>query len=398
MCWIHVLFAFKSGASPGSKTAQIIEALHGDDGLPDGLVVANDAEQNRCYTLVHQAKRLQSPCLVVTNQDAKDFPRIMCHDNPRQALQFDRILCDVPCSGDGTLRKNPMIWGKWKSSDGNGLHKLQKQILRRSFEQLKVGGRLVYSTCSFNPIENEAVVASILEEAEGAIRLIDVSNELPGLIRHPGVTSWKVSTRIGEIHTEFNETNEKFLKSMFPPACVATLGMEKCMRIYPFDQNTGGFFVAVLEKVAAFGSIDKSNDRYSNSETNAYDCTELIIETEPEKVEETITRAPKKAKTSNYQGHKEDPFIFLPSNDPFLLECANSVGLAESFPKHNFAIRSASVEGCNSIYLLSEKAKSVIGCVRLKIINAGIKVFKRNVGTNFSLCPFRLCSEGFCAF
>lgn len=56
--------------------------------------------------LVHQAKRLNTPCFIVINQDSTVLPKLKTLDG--KALKFDRILCDVPCSGDGTLRKNPV--------------------------------------------------------------------------------------------------------------------------------------------------------------------------------------------------------------------------------------------------------------------------------------------------
>jgi 16S rRNA C967 or C1407 C5-methylase (RsmB/RsmF family) len=98
------------------------------------MVIANDADYKRSYMLVHQTKRLQSPCLVVTNHEAQNFPTIFFTTKPKESekknqrfipkvLQFDRILCDVPCSGDGTLRKNKTIWGSWNVTSGNGLHK-----------------------------------------------------------------------------------------------------------------------------------------------------------------------------------------------------------------------------------------------------------------------------------
>lgn len=62
---------------------------------------------------------------------------------------------DVPCSGDGTLRKNPDVWIKWKITHALNLHGVQYRIARRGAELLDVGGRLVYSTCSLNPVENE---------------------------------------------------------------------------------------------------------------------------------------------------------------------------------------------------------------------------------------------------
>ena len=70
-------------AAPGSKTAQLLEAVTGgenDASFPEGLVIANDSDQKRAYLLVHQAKRLQSPCLLVTNHEGQEFPKIVVKD------------------------------------------------------------------------------------------------------------------------------------------------------------------------------------------------------------------------------------------------------------------------------------------------------------------------------
>ena len=91
-------------ASPGSKTAQLIEFLHQDKSnpIPEGLVVANDLDNKRCYMLMHQLKRLESPNFMIINHDASALPnfRINGEDEsgPIQNLVYDRILCDVPCS------------------------------------------------------------------------------------------------------------------------------------------------------------------------------------------------------------------------------------------------------------------------------------------------------------
>ena len=132
-------------AAPGSKTAQLIEAIHAvEDVVPKGLVVANDSDNSRCYMLVHQAKRLQSPCVVITNHDASIMPNLQVPD-PNSGeltnLRFDRILCDVPCSGDGTLRKNADIWPKWSAGTSTNLHGIQWRILKRGMELLEIGGR-----------------------------------------------------------------------------------------------------------------------------------------------------------------------------------------------------------------------------------------------------------------
>ena len=81
--------------------------------LLSGLVIANDADNSRCYMLVHQVKRIQSPNVIITNHDASIFPKIMVKgegSSEMGQLKFDRVLADVPCSGDGTMRKNADIW------------------------------------------------------------------------------------------------------------------------------------------------------------------------------------------------------------------------------------------------------------------------------------------------
>lgn len=99
-------------AAPGSKSVQILEALHAVD-KPSGLFIANDADYKRCHMLVHQSLgRIGSPNMMVMNQDASMFVSIKktAPDGSLTTLKFDRILTDVPCSGDATLRKNLAIW------------------------------------------------------------------------------------------------------------------------------------------------------------------------------------------------------------------------------------------------------------------------------------------------
>ncbi|XP_043722063.1 multisite-specific tRNA:(cytosine-C(5))-methyltransferase-like isoform X2 [Telopea speciosissima] len=201
-------FVLDMCAAPGSKTFQLLEIIHQSTEpglLPDGMVIANDADTQRCNLLIHQTKRMCSANLIVTNHEAQHFPS--CHSNKNcldisetesfkdpmiSQLLFDSVLCDVPCSGDGTLRKAPDIWRKWNAGMGNGVHRLQVQIAMRGIQLLKVGGRMVYSTCSMNPVENEAVVAEILRRCGGSVELLDVSTELPQLVRRPGLKKWKV--------------------------------------------------------------------------------------------------------------------------------------------------------------------------------------------------------------
>jgi len=129
----YISFAFLHNLGSLQQTAQLLEALHAYDttslaSIPSGLVLANDSDNKRTHLLIHQSARLPSPALMVTNLDASNYPSIRVPVTRRQGLPclgqllFDRILCDVPCSGDGTIRKNMGIWKSWQPMDGNGLH------------------------------------------------------------------------------------------------------------------------------------------------------------------------------------------------------------------------------------------------------------------------------------
>lgn len=93
-------------------------------------------------------------------------------------LSYDRVVCDVPCSGDGTIRKNPTVWSRWHPGVVNGLHHLQHEIARRGLALLSAGGLMAYSSCAMNPAENEAVVARLLEEAGGELEVVECREAL----------------------------------------------------------------------------------------------------------------------------------------------------------------------------------------------------------------------------
>lgn len=424
-------------ASPGSKTAQILEALHADgsQGLSSGLVVANDADTNRSYMLVKQAKRLQSPCLIVTNHEAQRFPSIHLTvegQTEKKTLQFDRILADVPCSGDGTARKNLNLWKTWKALSGYGLHKMQLAILDRACELLKVGGRVVYSTCSLNPVENEAVVAAMLKLGNGTIELVDVSSHLPALKRRPGVSSWKyVNPKDGTVHTSMDtipeETKRYGVDTFFPPEDSASLGLDRCLRVYPHLQDTGGFFVAVLQKVADYGRVDKHNSKLRVAEKDVTTSTEKISdgvsdneENEPASPE---TKRPKldkggddqendapttssvKSKTDkkahqmawNTNNESHDPFIFLGPDSEIVKEAQKLYGLKDGFPVDQFLVRTEN-ENIRTIYFVSKDVKEILSAEnsrKLKVVNTGIKVFSRHTGgVKEGGFQFRLNAEG----
>jgi len=150
---------FDTCAAPGSKTAQLLEEFYRDfDFLnPDsilndtGIVIANDNNYNRAYMMCHQLKRLNTAGMMIVSHDAQFLPSI--YKSCEERFMFDKILCDVPCSSDAVMRKLPHKWKIWSPRDSFALHKLQLQILKRGIALLKVGGRIIYSTCSLNPVE-----------------------------------------------------------------------------------------------------------------------------------------------------------------------------------------------------------------------------------------------------
>ncbi|KAF0990548.1 hypothetical protein HZS_7518 [Henneguya salminicola] len=258
-------------ASPGSKTAQILELISSSSDIPEGFVIANDMNINRCSTLVAQLKRISCPCQFITCEDARCFPTMLkTHpDGTTKYMQFDRILCDVPCSGDGTIRKNVDMYVKWKFQMAYDLHFVQRDILQRGLELLKVGGYLLYSTCSMNPVENEAFSNNIKVSSKhlilDQIKCIDVSSKLKDLKYLPGVVDWNFINSqnlmckrgLIEIPTP-HEYVEYELKNWFAVFNV---------RIHPHLQNTGGFFIALLYK-----------------ESEIVNRNENAIETNPKKV------------------------------------------------------------------------------------------------------------------
>ena len=275
------LVSMEDGAQYGESEPNLA-----DDGRATGLLIANDVDYKRAQMLVHQMKRLNSPNIIITNHDASLFPSIKLTTEPGKPyryLKFDRILADVPCSGDGTCRKNLGIWRDWTPGNALGLHILQVRILIRSLQLLKVGGRMVYSTCSMNPVENEAVIASAIDRCGGTskVRIVDCSSSLPALKRRAGLRKWSVIDKSGktwdswaDVEKAKTETGsssaEKLSEGMFPPEepdGSERIPLERCIRILSHQQDTGCFFIVVLEKLSDIRARPESEAKKTKKET-----------------------------------------------------------------------------------------------------------------------------------
>jgi len=184
-------------AAPGGKTAIMAERN------PQSEIVATELHEHRVREMRERLKRRVN--VTVTQADASNL------DLPGD---FDRVLADVPCSGTGTLARNPEI--KWRLNTGDlaDLHGRQVAILRGALAKLRSGGRLIYSTCSLESEENEAVVTEV-----GAT-VLSVAEELENL-RREGLLL--VDDFSGIIHGPF-------------------------LRILPGQFGTDGFFAALLTR------------------------------------------------------------------------------------------------------------------------------------------------------
>ena len=193
-------------AAPGSKTTQLA-ALTGDS----GTLVATDNNLGRLSALRSNAERLGVTSVAVTHEDARNHSL-----KPFDGAAYDRALVDAPCSCEGTVRKNPDALEDWSLDHVRGIAGVQKGVLRRAVQTTRTGGTVVYSTCTFAPEENEAVLDYVLEAEPCDV----VDFELP-LEHAPGVTEWE-----GE---QFDDR------------------VRAANRIYPHHNDTGGFFCAKLE-------------------------------------------------------------------------------------------------------------------------------------------------------
>ena len=195
-------------AAPGGKTLAIA------DHNPAAAIIAVDLHSHRARLLqkLLQLHSSQPPARIqIVAADAQHLPL---------SLPFDRVLADVPCSGTGTLARNPEI--KWRLTPGDlaELQVRQAVILRSALAQVAPGGRLIYSTCSLEKEENENVVEQILSE-DHSFRLLDCRSELDRL-KSAGQLTWPD---------------------------IASLTRGPYLRTIPGIHPCDGFFAAILERV-----------------------------------------------------------------------------------------------------------------------------------------------------
>lgn len=212
-------------AAPGSKTTQMAAKMQGR-----GVIVANDVQENRLWTLKSAIYRLGVTNVIVTKKVGQWFAKHMTE-------RFDRVLCDAPCTAEGTSRKDSDALDYCSPENVAKMSRLQFQLLEAALHACKVGGRVVYSTCTLTPEENEGTILSILERFPDQVRVLnpeDLGIAPKGFWDPAFADSAKVQEHLGR-------TGEPL----------------PLIRLWPQTYDTEGFFCAVLEKTAPTRDVEK---------------------------------------------------------------------------------------------------------------------------------------------
>ena len=168
----------------------------------------------------------------------------------------------------------------------------------------------MYSTCSLNPIEDEAVVMALLRRCGGAVRIVDVRDRYPKLRRAAGLFQWQVVDGQNQPFPRFDaipaENRRLYRESMFPPSEEACreAHLEWAMRFLPHHQDTGGFFVCVLEKTAEIPKLDREEEEEENGTPKENETPKE--EGEKSKAMETEKETPKENETPQQQQEEEE--------------------------------------------------------------------------------------------
>ena len=408
-------------AAPGNKTIQVLEIMsekaRAKNTLPSGVIIANELNDKRAGNMAHFFKAHFPINIVVTNNNAESLP-VIEDENYRPNI----VICDVPCSGDGTLRKNKMVRKKWKIDFGLENHFTQIKILDNAIRQCKNDGYIVYSTCAINPLENEAVVCHILEKYKDEIELINCSKKLRDMkIKfREGLIKWKVCIDVDKDNNYIwkekfsevkNNRNGLIKESMFhdiytyknnhPTALFKftdPLNLRNCIRVYSHENNSDCFFIAVIHKKNNFSNethiknnhfsvplneekmktigedledfmdfLGLEDDEKNNNKKDNKDNKDKIeenntINEKQKNVEEDLIFK-KYVKISNYSESYNDLMKYFKFKNGLLI-------------RHLFCKR----ESSQKIFLFSKKLSEMISIftkMNLNIIRSGLVVFKK---------------------
>ena len=197
-------------ASPGSKTTQAASMMENK-----GVIIANDKDFRRLNVLISNLEKCGVMNAIITQHDGVNLCKTL---DEKLGFKFDKILVDAPCSGEGTLRKSIKTYDLWNKKIIEKFSRTQKKLVGSAIKLLKIGGEMIYSTCTLAPEENEEVVDFILKNFD-----VEIENISLPLKTRQGICEWE---------------NKAYDKSL----------VNTC-RVYPQDNDTDGFFLAKIKKL-----------------------------------------------------------------------------------------------------------------------------------------------------
>lgn len=200
-------------AAPGGKSTQLAACLKGR-----GLLVCNEIHPARARILSENIERMGVKNACVTNEAPETLSKLF-------PGYFDAILVDAPCSGEGMFRKNEEACAEWSPENVERCAHRQDEILEQAAEMLRSGGRMVYSTCTFAPLENEGSVSRFLK-------------------RHPEFSIVPVNQE------RFCQGAQKATACQGRPQWIENpvSGLEGTLRLWPHHVKGEGHFAALLKK------------------------------------------------------------------------------------------------------------------------------------------------------
>ncbi|HSP87153.1 MAG TPA: RsmB/NOP family class I SAM-dependent RNA methyltransferase [Ignavibacteriaceae bacterium] len=201
-------------AAPGSKTTQLGEMMKNK-----GTLISNEIQLSRLKALVHNIERMNIVNAGVLHRKGELLSKV--YEN-----YFDKILVDAPCSGLGIIQKKDEVIKWWDENKVTVLADLQLRLLIAAIKMLKVGGEIVYSTCTLTAEENELIINKVLTKYPVELKEIEIP-----VINHKGLTSIKEAS-----------LNPDLIKGK---------------RIFPWETGTDGFFIAKIKKVDATKSPEE---------------------------------------------------------------------------------------------------------------------------------------------
>lgn len=192
-------------AAPGSKTSQIAANLDNK-----GVIIANEYSASRVKVLHATLTRLGISNAALTHFDGCVFGAALPE-------MFDAVLLDAPCSGEGVIRKDPHALRNWSLSSSEAIAETQTALIHSAFHALRPGGTLVYSTCTINPLENQAICLALKNSYPDAVDIVPLNDLFP--------TAEQASTPEGFLH------------------------------VFPQTYDCEGFFVAKFRKTASVPAL-----------------------------------------------------------------------------------------------------------------------------------------------